>query len=86
MTANNWEFSPGRIEVNKGDTVVLKITSEDVMHGIAIPEFKVDEKLPPGMEIEVTFIADKAGEFEFHCNVPCGEGHREMTGTLIVNP
>jgi cytochrome c oxidase subunit 2 len=46
----------------------------------------VDEKpIEPGSSKTVTFVADKAGTFKFFCNVPCGEGHREMTGQLVVN-
>ena len=39
VTAKNWEFVPETIEVIKGQTVILKIRSIDVEHGIKIPEF-----------------------------------------------
>ena len=56
-----------------------------MVHGFKINEFNIDEKLNPGEEVTVTFVADKTGVFTFFCNVPCGEGHKEMKGTLIVN-
>jgi len=85
VIAKQWEFDPAIIEVNEGDTVLLHITSVDVDHGIAIPQFGVSENLPVGKTIDIQFIADKAGEYTFFCNVYCGSDHRSMTGTLIVN-
>ncbi|HII72094.1 TPA: cytochrome c oxidase subunit II [Candidatus Woesearchaeota archaeon] len=84
MTAKQWEFQPDTVEVNQGDTVKLKITSSDVAHGIALPDFDVNENLEPGNEVIIEFVADKKGEFSFWCNIPCGSGHRDMRGTLIV--
>ena len=85
MTAKQYEFDPNTITVNLGDTVILHITSEDVKHGIALPDFGVSKDINPGEETTVEFVADKKGTFSFFCNVYCGAGHREMTGTLIVN-
>lgn len=84
MTAKQWEFVPGTVTVNKGDTVILHITSTDVAHGIGMPQFGVSEDLPPGETVTVTFVADKEGTYTFFCNVYCGSGHREMKGTLVV--
>ena len=32
----------------------------------------------------VHFTPDKVGEFHFSCDVFCGDGHEDMTGTVIV--
>ncbi len=56
----------------------------DVPHGFKLKEFGIDEKLNPGEEVTVEFIANKTGEFEFYCNVQCGAGHSDMRGKLIV--
>ena len=85
MTAKQWEFLPPAIEVNHGDTVELTIKSIDVTHGILIPEFGINERLEPQKEVVINFIADKKGEFDFFCSTPCGRGHRDMRGLLIVN-
>jgi len=84
LIAKQWEWSPSTITVNQGDTVRLIVTSTDVDHGIIIPGYKIDETIPVGETITVEFIADKAGQFPFSCSVPCGTGHGQMTGTLIV--
>jgi len=85
MIAKQYEFVPGTIEVNEGDTVVLNIESIDVSHSFYLPEFNVDAILVPGEKARVEFLADKKGTYTFSCHVYCGPGHREMEGTLIVN-
>ncbi len=84
MTAKDWAFDPGTITVHKGDTVKLHITSLDVTHGFALPDYGINEQIVPGQTTDITFVADKSGTFGFRCSVMCGEGHRQMTGTLVV--
>jgi cytochrome c oxidase subunit II len=84
ITAKNWEFTPGTITVKKGDKVRLTITSVDVDHGFTLSAFNVKVMLKPGETQVVEFTADKVGTFTFFCSVPCGAGHRDMKGTLIV--
>ena len=84
ITANNWKFEPSSITVNKGDKVILHVTSTDIQHGIAINEFGISQDLTPGETVNIEFIADKKGEFLIFCNVFCGTGHSEMESTIIV--
>jgi len=84
MIAKQWEFVPGTIEVNVGDKVELHVTSTDVAHGFMLPDFGINERLPVGEDVHITFIADKKGTFLFACSVPCGRGHSGMKGQLIV--
>ena len=85
IVASQFEFTPSTITVNKGDKVKITLTSDDVTHGFAIPEFNVDAQVSKGEEKTVEFVADKIGTFTFYCSVPCGSGHSEMNGKLIVN-
>lgn len=84
IEAKNWEFTPHTITVNKGDRVMLHITSIDVTHGIALPDFGVNERLNPGQMTVIEFVADTTGTFPFFCSVKCGEGHSGMRGQVIV--
>jgi cytochrome c oxidase subunit 2 len=84
ITAKQWSFSPSVIKVKKGDKVVLKLTSADVSHGFSLPDFGIDEKINKNETKTVEFTADKAGTFTFTCDVPCGAGHKAMTGTVVV--
>lgn len=84
IIAKQWSFVPDTITVSKGDTVRLKITSVDVTHGFALPDFDVSVNLQPGEEEVIEFVADKEGTFRFYCSVFCGSGHSSMDGNLVV--
>ena len=84
IIASQWKFDPNSITVNKGDTVRLKIISTDVAHGIAIPDYRINEYLSPGQTVNIEFTADRKGTFIFACSVSCGVGHTGMKGKLIV--
>ncbi len=84
MVASQWKFSPDTIRVNKGDNVILNVESVDVAHGIAIPDYGIDEYLSPGQTVKIEFVADRKGTFLFSCSVSCGVGHLGMSGKLIV--
>lgn len=74
------------IEVKKGDIVVLKLASSDVVHGFSLKDFGVYLKdgIQPGKVIHVSFTADQVGTFIFSCNAICGDMHQNMQGTLVV--
>jgi heme/copper-type cytochrome/quinol oxidase subunit 2 len=74
------------IEVSKGDVIVFKLTSSDVVHGFSLKDFEVylTEGIKPGQVTYVSFTADKVGTFTFSCNAICGDMHQNMQGTLIV--
>lgn len=85
IKAYNFGFTPSEIIVKKGETVTLRLVSESGFHGISIPELGVSTTtVSAGEETSVTFTADKVGIFNFRCNIYCGDGHREMTGRVVV--
>ncbi|MBI5392806.1 cupredoxin domain-containing protein [Candidatus Woesearchaeota archaeon] len=84
VSAFRYGFSPDPIVVNKGDKVRLVVKSEDVKHGLAIPDFGVDAEIIPGKTTTVEFLADKQGEFTIFCSVFCGTGHSTMKGSIVV--
>jgi len=80
VKATNWEFDQIEYTVQSGEEVTVSLMNEEGMHGIAIDEFdvKVDG------DGEATFTPTEPGEYEIYCSVPCGQGHDDMTSTLIV--
>lgn len=82
---NQWKFEPNPVVVNKCEKVTLKIFNEDEYdHGFAIDLLGINKRLPPLTTTEVTFTANQAGTFPFYCSIPCGEGHYEQKGILVV--
>jgi cytochrome c oxidase subunit II len=87
LTATRFAFTPDRIEVRQGDHVIVRLRATDVEHGFAIKELGVSTIVPASGEVvSVEFVAGKPGTFEFACSSYCGEGHRDMTGVLVVQP
>lgn len=84
ITAKNYEFDPGTITLKKGVPVVFVITSPDRKHGIKVRGLGIRADVEPGKVTRVVFTPDKTGEFPFTCDVFCGDGHEDMTGTVVV--
>lgn len=84
VEAFQFSYTPATIEVKKGDTVTLKLSTRDVPHSLAITDYNVNVQAYPDAPGEQTFTADKAGEFTWRCKTPCGAGHTGMTGKLMV--
>ena len=85
ITAKKFDFSPDSITLKKGQPVVFEISSADREHGFNLRAFGVRTNVSPGKVTRVRFTPDKTGKFTFSCDVFCGDGHEEMTGTVIVN-
>jgi cytochrome c oxidase subunit 2 len=81
-------WDPEYITVNKGDTVRLRITGHDVVHGFALGKLGIDAgPIIPGEMTTLEFVADQAGQFTYYCNVWCDPYHYRMRGTLeVIDP
>jgi len=84
ITANKFQFSPDSITLKKGEPVVFEISSGDRKHGFSLRAFGVRSDVLPGKVSRIRFTTDKTGKFSFSCDVFCGDGHEEMTGTVVV--
>ena len=96
-----WDaFVPNSLVVHQGDTVKITVINADTMpHGFYLTDFNVNQRIEPGTAntttgevtpwvtaTPITFVAGQTGTFTFKCNIPCGDGHDYMTGTLEVLP
>jgi heme/copper-type cytochrome/quinol oxidase subunit 2 len=86
VSARTFEFDPSIVRVNRGDTVLIKLQSEDVVHGLYVDGYGVSTQAEPGRPGELRFVADRAGAFHIRCAVPCGNLHPFMIGKLVVGP
>ena len=84
ISAKKFEFTPSEVRVRKGETVVLELKSEDRRHGFELPAFKIRKDIVPKEVTRVVLTPGEAGTFAFHCDVFCGDGHEDMTGTVVV--
>ncbi len=85
ITAKRFEYSPNEIRIKKGVPVILEFTSLDRVHGFTVPDLAgIRATIEPGKVTRVRIVAQKAGTYEFHCDIFCGDGHEGMTGKIIV--
>jgi heme/copper-type cytochrome/quinol oxidase subunit 2 len=86
ITASQWNFQPGTVRVNQGDTVTINLESVDAVHGLFVDGYEVKTVGEPGRPGVLTFVADRGGAFHFRCAIPCGNLHPFMIGKLVVGP
>jgi cytochrome c oxidase subunit 2 len=86
-----WKFQhlDGQNEINElhvpvGRPVKVTFTSEDVLHSMFFPSFRVKADAIPGRYSSVWFTATKIGEFHLFCAEYCGTRHSGMVGKVIV--
>jgi cytochrome c oxidase subunit 2 len=86
-----WRFQhiDGQREINElhvpvGRAVRVVFTSEDVLHDLFIPAFRVKADAVPGRYSAIWFEATKVGEYHLFCAEYCGTNHSGMIGTVYV--
>ncbi len=85
IQAFNFGFTQDPVTIKKGDHVRLIFTSTSGTHGVMIPDLGLSTKaFSAGEEQVLEFTATNAGTFNYFCDVPCGKGHRDMQGQLVV--
>jgi cytochrome c oxidase subunit II len=86
-----WKFQhlDGKAEINElhvpvGRPVKVTFTSEDVLHSLFFPSFRVKADAIPGRYSSVWFNATKVGDYHIFCAEYCGTRHSGMIGTVHV--
>jgi len=86
----SWSFTyengkkSGELNVPLNRPVKLIINSEDVLHSLSIPAFRIKEDAVPGMETYLWFLPDRTGSFDLFCTEYCGAGHHAMISKVNV--
>ena len=84
VEGNNFAFSPGRIEVQRGDLVKIRFAAHDMPHSFTIDAYRIAKRAGAGQTVVFEFRADQAGTFPFYCNLTQDERCRQMRGELVV--
>jgi cytochrome c oxidase subunit 2 len=84
ISAKRFEFVPSEITIKKGTPVVLQLTTEDRSHGFNIEGMNLRADIEPGKVAELVVNPQKAGKYDFHCDIFCGSGHEGMAGKITV--
>jgi cytochrome c oxidase subunit 2 len=86
-----WKFQhlDGQREINElhvplERNVKLIMTSEDVIHDVFVPAFRMKADVLPGRYTNLWFRATKPGRYHLFCAEYCGTRHSGMIGEVIV--
>jgi cytochrome c oxidase subunit 2 len=86
-----WKFQhlDGQREIDElhvpvGRPVKLIMTSEDVIHDVFVPAFRIKADVIPGRYTTIWFQATKPGRYRLFCSQYCGTRHSGMTGEVVV--
>lgn len=94
VTGEYHRWEPNTLVVHKGDNVSLTVMNpRKNIHSFFLPGYNLDTGplTPRTGEATLEFTADKAGVFQWICNIPqdaaegeCDADHETMIGYLIV--
>jgi cytochrome c oxidase subunit 2 len=86
-----WKFQhlSGQREINQlhvpvGRPVKLIMTSEDVIHDVFVPGFRVKADVLPGRYTNIWFEPTTPGRYHLFCAEYCGTRHSGMIGEVVV--
>lgn len=93
VSARQWKwqfiYPNGHVDENLhvpvDEPVKLIMTSEDVIHGLYIPAFRVKMDLVPGRYTSTWFRAVRPGTYELLCTEFCGDDHSNMLAAVVVH-
>jgi cytochrome c oxidase subunit 2 len=92
VDARTWSYSfvypTGHIDnvlhVPAHTPVQMILSSEDVIHGFYIPEFRLKKDIVPGRYNKLWFQSDLPDTYDLYCTQYCGQGHSQMRSTVVV--
>lgn len=67
-----------------GRTVIVQLTSRDMVHSFGVPAMRVKQDVIPGIMIPVWFTPTLEGTYDIGCSQLCGLGHYRMRGLITV--
>ena len=68
-------------------TIVVQLTSRDVIHSFTLNEMRVRQDVNPGMTTRIWFTPTQTGMWDIACSQLCGLGHYRMRGEYrVVTP
>src|SRR5690349_18925310 len=68
-----------------GKQILLRMTSNDVIHSFWVPEFRVKQDLVPGRITELRITPSLEGDYKVRCAEICGTSHAYMEKPVVIS-
>jgi cytochrome c oxidase subunit 2 len=78
-------YNDSDLHVPVDTPVKLIMTSDDVLHSLSIPSFRVKMDCVPGRYTYAWFTGTKPGTFDLYCTEYCGDSHYDMKANVVVH-
>ena len=82
VRADQFAFTPSRIEVQKDDIVKITFTAVDIPHSFNMDGYRIAKRAGVGQTVTFEFRA--TGNERFYCNLTQDERCKGMHGELVV--
>src|SRR6266513_6211584 len=76
---------PGELHPPVDRSVIIELSSKDVIHNFCLPHMRIAQDAIPGSIIPMWFKPLKTGTYEVICGQLCGLGHYSMKGSVVVD-
>ena len=83
--ADGWSV-PNEVHIPVGAPVEFRVTAQDVLHDLWIPELGVKTDLVPGRENVIRVYTGRAGTYDGVCAEFCGLEHAWMRFRVVAEP
>lgn len=85
-----WEFEyptgmvSNELHVPIDRPIRLRMSSEDVLHSLFVPAFRVKQDILPNRYTSLWFEVTRTGEFDVYCTEYCGTAHSGMLAKVFA--
>jgi cytochrome c oxidase subunit II len=73
------------LHVPQDTPIELTMASQDVLHALFVPDFRIKQDIVPGRYTKLWFQANQPGEHHLFCAEYCGKDHSIMVSKVIVH-
>lgn len=78
------DITSAELHIPLDQQVLLKLTSNDVIHSFWVPEFRVKKDVMPDRVTETYITGTQPGTYPIVCTELCGAGHAIMRSQVVV--
>lgn len=85
MTVEDWKFSQSVINVKQGENVIIRLTNKTGTHSFTSSDLGINVAIDAGETKDIPLPTNTSGTFAFRCAIPCGPGHMDMKGSIVIS-